>query len=911
MLRSRDREREAIDQLLDAARAGRGGALLLQGDPGIGKSALLGYAREGASGMRVLTAIAADAESTLAYAALHQLLRPVLPLAGRLPAPQSRALRVALGAELGDPPDRFLVSLATLTLLSEAGGEQPLLCLLDDVQWADPPTQEVIAFVSRRLETDAVAMVAAMTEGRGHALEAAGIRTLHLAGLASDAACAVLEERSAVALAPVVRDALVQATDGNPLALIELPKVLTADQLSGRRPLPDPLPVGEDLERIFVERVRSTGPASRSALLVSAAAGSASIDVLEQAAQRLGVEDVVSALSEAADVVRVEHSAVAFRHPLIRSAVYQDASPAQRRSAHRALAEALAGQEDGADRRAWHLGQAALAPDEGVARELERSAERALRRAGHAAAVLVLERAADLSPTDRHRGRRLVAAADAAWRAGDEPRCRALLDRAERLGSAEPPLRLRCQYLRGLIELRSGVPADALRILLENAAEAVEVEPDLALRLLSSAGEAGFQAGDPEATEQIRRLMAVLPADPGSDRFLIARLYLSVSPMSAGEAPAGVHHDFARLLELEDPDLLARVGGMTFGLGEYELARRLRTRSVARARILGAAGTLAWALRSLALDEVFRNRYVWAEACAGEGYRLALETGQPNLACQHKAVLAEVAGLRGREEESRRLMEEVLAEAAGRGLQGTVAMVRRAQAELALARGDAQEAIVQLEALWEAPASQRGVAFAAIPDLAEAAARAGRPELVGERLPVYIAWAESSGSSAAAALAARSRALLASGEVADGLYREALRLHPAAERPLDTARSALLYGEHLRRERRRVDARAQLRAALETFASLGTVRWEERARSELRATGERARRRAPGSLERLTQQELQVARVVSQGATNREAAAQLFISPRTVDHHLRSVFGKLGIRSRAELVRAVLDGGLD
>jgi ATP/maltotriose-dependent transcriptional regulator MalT len=332
---------------------------------------------------------------------------------------------------------------------------------------------------------------------------------------------------------------------------------------------------------------------------------------------------------------------------------------------------------------------------------------------------------------------------------------------------------------------------------------------------------------------------------------------------------------------------------------------------VARARALGAAGTLAWALRALALDELFRGRYVWAEACAAEGHRLALETGQPNLACQHAAVLAEVAGLRGRDEEARRLTEEVLAESAGRGLHGTMAMVRRAQGELALAGGDPEAAIAQLEALWDAPSGQRGVAFAAIPDLVEAAVRAGRPELVAERVPVYVSWAETSGSREAGALAARSRALLCTGEDADRLYQEALRLHPATERPLDRARTALLYGEHLRRERRRVDARAQLGVALEIFARFGAVRWEERARRELRATGERAHRRDPGGLDRLTPQELQVVRVVSHGVTNREAAAQLFISPRTVDHHLRSVFGKLGIRSRAELVRTALDGGLE
>jgi DNA-binding NarL/FixJ family response regulator len=399
-----------------------------------------------------------------------------------------------------------------------------------------------------------------------------------------------------------------------------------------------------------------------------------------------------------------------------------------------------------------------------------------------------------------------------------------------------------------------------------------------------------------------------------SDRLghsLLVRLYMSVNPITWGEEPTPLREDLGRIEELDDPDLLGRAGGMAFGLGAYAVAHRLRVKSVARARVLGAAGTLAWALRSLALDEVSRNRYVWAEACAAEGDRLALETGQPNLACQHRAILAEVAALRGKEQEARGLTEEVLNEATGRGLHGTVAMVRRVLGQLALARGDPEEALEHLKALWSGPTGQRGIAVATIPDLVEAAVRAGRPELGREHLAALVSWAEASASAEARALAARARAILSSGDEADELYRSALELHSATDRPLDMARTALLFGEHLRRERRRVDAREQLRAALDTFDSLGAVLWAARARSELRATGETARKRDPSTLDLLTQQELQVVRLVSQGTTNREAAAQLFISPRTVDHHLRSVFRKLGIRSRAELVRMVVADGLE
>jgi DNA-binding CsgD family transcriptional regulator len=329
---------------------------------------------------------------------------------------------------------------------------------------------------------------------------------------------------------------------------------------------------------------------------------------------------------------------------------------------------------------------------------------------------------------------------------------------------------------------------------------------------------------------------------------------------------------------------------------------------VARARARGAAGTLTWALLPLAMDEVVRSRYPWAEAYAAEGRGLALEAGQPNLALQHEAILAELAALRGQEPEPGRLAAAVLAEATGRGLLGTAAMARRALGLLALARGLPDEALGHLEALWDLPAGQRGIAFSTLPDLVEAAVRAGRPDAVGERLAPYLAWAGSSGAPEARALAARAQALLADGEDADALFRQALEAHATTDRLLDRARTALLYGEHLRRERRRVDAREPLRRALEAFERLGAPHWAERAGGELRATGETARKRDPSTLDRLTQQELQVVRVVSQGATNREAAAQLFISPRTVDHHLRGAFRKLGIGSRGELIRLSLAG---
>jgi DNA-binding CsgD family transcriptional regulator len=609
-------------------------------------------------------------------------------------------------------------------------------------------------------------------------------------------------------------------------------------------------------------------------------------------------------------VLQIDATRVDFRHPLVRSAAYQKASPAARRAAHLALAETFADREDDADRRAWHRAEAALGTDEDIAGELERAADRTLRRSGYAAAVQALERAADLSPAEGDRVRRLVAAAEAAWQGGDTQRARSLVQRAEQRGLDEAPrVRLHARYLQGSIELRAGVPADGLAVLLDAVEELGAADPPLALRALAIAGEAGFQSGELASLQRIGALLAALPAASHPGQRLLLHLTRAMSPNAPADALVGLHDELAGADQLEDLEVLIRIAGMAFGVGEYATARRLWNRAATSARTLGAAGALAGALRPLALDEIARGRYAWAEALAAEGRALATETGQPTLAGHHAALLAELAGIRGRQQEARSLADDVLREAARRGLHGTAALMRRALGQLALAWGQPEEAIGHLEALWALSASShRAIALAVMPDLVEAAVRAGRAEVGAEWLGRLLRIDEGTFPEARA-LVLRSRALLAPAAEADGLFQAALGAHAAMERPLDRARTALVYGEYLRRERRRVDAREPLRTALEAFERLGAVAWAERARGELRATGETARKRAPNTFDQLTRQELQVARVVGQGATNREVAAQLFISPRTVDHHLRSIFQKLGIGSRAELIRLVLAGG--
>ena len=908
MLRGREAERAAIDGMLDGVRAGEGGALAIRGEPGIGKSALLAYAAERAGDLRVLRAVAVQAESGLAFASLHQLLGPVLELVEALPEPQRRALLTAFGIGADPGPDRFLVSVAVLTLLSEAAGERPVLCLVDDAHWADAPSLDALTFVARRVGSEPIGLLLAVRDGEGRGIEQAGLPELALRGLDPAAAEALLDERWS-GLDPALRERVLRSSGGNPLALLELPGA-GADWEPGRLPpVGEPLPLADELERAFLGRVRWRDPAVQTLVLVAAADGSGEVAGIGRAAALLGVDPGLLGSEDLTDLLRVDGATVGFRHPLVRSAVYFGAAPAERRAVHRALAEALSGDEGEADRRAWHLALAADGPDEEVAGELERSAERALRRSGHAAAAAAWERAAELSPSDGQRARRLVAGAEAFWNAGQTARARALLEAAERLGLQDAEVRVGTHFLRGSMELRAGVPVDGLALLLPAAREAAAVDPGRALHILLVAREASFLASRPEMAAEIAAIAAGLdPPDPAEA--LVATVLRAFGPDGARGDTEAMLQLIATAEEPDDPALLQAMGGMAWGMGDLALARRLRARAAARARALGAMGTLAWALEYVVFDELTKGAYAAAEAWGDEGRRLALETDRPNSACAHTAYLAEIVALRGREKEAGELAEEALAQAIPRRLVKAASDANRALGGLALAAGRPDEALDHLEALWGSGPAPGGVVFAlaSVPDQLEAAVRAGRADRrpSEEMLAAHLAWVETIGSLEMRALAARCQALLASGEDAERHYLEALRLHAAASQPLDHARTELLYGEHLRRERRRVDARPHLRTALETFERLGAGLWAERARTELRATGETARRRDPGTLDQLSPQELRIIRHVSEGATNRDVAAQLFISPRTVDYHLRSVFRKLGISSRKELIHLAL-----
>ncbi|HZV74439.1 MAG TPA: AAA family ATPase [Conexibacter sp.] len=922
MLHGRAAELAAIDRLLAGAREGRGGGLVLRGEPGIGKSALLGEAAaRAARDMRVLHAVGVEGEASLAYAALHQLLLPVLDRLDALPAPQAHALRIAFGlaGAGGEQEDvsPFLVAVAALTLLSELADRQPLLCVVDDVQWADAPSRDALAFAGRRLGEEPVGLLMAIRadDGEGAPVDTRGIEELRVAGLAAADATRLLDERWGDRVAPTARAALMRVAAGNPLALIELPGALTGWQLTGADPVREPLPLTGELERAFLERARSRGPAVGRLLLLAAADDSGRLATVRRAAAVLALDASPLEGAGLADLVDAEGAEIAFRHPLVRSAVYHGAAPAERRAAHAALAQATDGEDP--ERAAWHRAAAAVEPDEAIARELEDTAARTLRRAGHGAAAAALVRAAELTPQPGERARRLVAAARAAWEGGDAAGTRALLDD---VAQSEPPLdpgvRLDARELRGLIELHAGIPAEGIALLLPAAEEAVERgDAPRAARLLGVLADGAYQVSDMAAMERVGELAPRVEtsADDPADDALLLRLLVAARQArttDGGESALGPA-ERAALERIEDPAALVRAGGLVWGHGDFDLGRRLHTRAAELARARGAAGTLTWALQAAVTDDTIAGRLAAGEAQAHEALALALETGQVNGACVHRAILGSIVGARGREAEARALLDAALAEATLRRLPRARTIAQVALGGMALAAGRSGEALEQLEAIWRpGPVPPHlGVATYAVPDLVEAAVRAGAPERCAEPLAHFEQWTTLRGDIALRPLLLRCRALLApDAEEAEALFRAALAGHAGSDHLIAHARTELLLGEHLRRERRRVDARVHLRAALEAFERMGVPVMAERARAELRASGETARRRDDlAALDALTPQELQIARAVAEGATNREVAARLFISPRTVDYHLRKVFRKLEISSRAELIRLGAD----
>jgi DNA-binding CsgD family transcriptional regulator len=898
----RERECAAIDRLLEVSARGESSSLVLRGEAGIGKTALLTHAAESGGGRTVLRTAGVEAESDIAFAGLYGLVRPIVEKLGELPKTQADALAGALGLAPSLGSDRLLVSAATLSLLAAAAEERPLLCLIDDAQFLDAASAEALVFSARRLAAEPVAMLFAAREGEARTFAAPGLPELVLEGLGTEAA-GQLVRASAPAAADPVRDWLLAEAAGNPLALLELPSGLSEPQLLGRAALPEAIPLTSRLRSAFEQRVDRLPAATRTALLIAAVDDGGEVATVVRAAGEAGLPEDALDSAERAGLLRLVGGRIVFRHPLVRSALHESSTFNQRRGAHLALAAALSGAED-ADRRAWHRALATLTTDEEVAAALEASARRYRARAGHASAATAFVRASELSADEGRRTGRLAAAAEAAWAAGQPERARELIARALPLTTAQA--RAELLYLRGVIEARTGDLRGAVAVLLE-AADASE-DGSHTLELLTEATEAAEYAGDYAQAAAIAARAGAIEPRSETDRFRVAALSGIAAELAGDHERAAplLREAIRRVEQLQDPRplvwaaLIATMGTMggTFGDG-----LPYATRAVTIARERGLLSILPMALWAQANALVGRGRFNLARSAAEEGIRLASDFGHRLGAGWNLTVLAMLDSLRGDESAARDHAAEAIELAAIGGATMVVGTAEWAlgQLELTLGRpGEATDRLLLVSAV-ERPESNPLIGLWSIPDLIEAAARSGRLDETVDRFDRYADWVQDSPSAARLSVLARCRALAGEGDIRE-LFERALA-PDATLSPFPQARTELLYGEWLRRGRKPREARRHLRRAADLFRQVGAPPWEERAEAELRATGETVRRRDPSTLDQLTPQELQIAGLVADGLTNRQIAAQLYLSPRTIDYHLRKIFSKLGVTSRTELAR--------
>jgi DNA-binding CsgD family transcriptional regulator len=903
-------ETGALEGVLAAVRDGLSGVLVLRGEAGVGKTALLDWAAGQAGDMQVARVAGAEAEMDMGFAGLHQLLVPFLGGLEGLAAPQRQALGSAFGLVAGPPPDRFLVGMAALTVLTDAAAERPVLCLIDDAQWLNRVSIEVLGFVARRLYADRVGMVFAtrIRKEEERAVVLAGLSELTVGGLSEEAAHELLATSAGAQVDQQVSCRIAADTAGNPLALVELAAELTAAELSGAEPLDWPLRFGGRLEELYRSQVRALPGSTQTLLLLAAADPTGEPALIWNAARNLGIDPEAG---EAAGVERLVswEPRVRFRHPLIRSAAYYAALAGARRGAHQALAAVTDPQVD-PDRRAWHLAEAAAGPDEQVAAELERSADRARGRGGWGSSAAFLERAAALTPDEDHRARRMLAAAENRLAAGEAPAARALL------GLAAPRLadglaRARARRLEGQSLYAAGQMPEATSVLLDAARMLQPFETRLARDTLLDAFTAAQFSAQPGAG-MAEFLRAVRSAPKADSRATVADLLLdgfaamgerryeagaallrrAIAPLAAGQP---IPDDAL-------PHLMA-VGQAANLLYDDSARYQMEKRWVAELRDRGAIAALVPALGLQLSCQVQEGRFADAEATLAEGRALAEATG-------YRAYLGPFAwqelwalARRGREADARPLAARLLCEFAGRDkyevlrVQGALAVLELGLGNYAAALRHALEAVPRQNVLGLVP-------FA---DVVEAGTRCGERETATAALEGFTSWALASGTDLALGLLARSRALLADDGHAEAEYRLAIDHLQRCRLVPQLARAHLVYGEWLRRQRRRRDARDQLRCTFEMFDKMGMEAFAGRARAELRATGERARPRSLGTPEVLTAQEAQIARLAAERLSNPEIASQLFISARTVEYHLHKVFRKLGVTSRVQLARTFPD----
>ena len=893
----REAEEAVMRSLLDAVRAGESRAQVVRGEAGMGKTVLLEQATESAADLRVLRAAGVESEMELPFAGLHQLCRPVLDGLERLPDPQREALQVAFGLREGATPDRFLVALAVLTLLAGVAEERPLLCVVDDAQWLDEASTLALAFVARRLLAEAIAIVF-VTREADPAL--AGIPELTIEGVNDEDARLLLASRMRGRLDDRVRDRIVAETRGNPLALLELPASLTPTELAGGFDLPDAHSRRSRTEQSFLDRFESLPATTRELLLTAAAEPVGDVALLWRAAERQGIGTEALAPGESAGLIELG-SRVRFRHPLVRSAIYHAAAPAERERVHAALADATDPEAD-PDRRAWHRAHAAPGLDESVAAELEGSAERAQRRGGIAAAAAFLQRAAELTPDDARRGERAMAAAQAKLEAGAPEAAQALVEMAE-LAPLDELNRACLQRLRAQISFAQRRGGDAPPKLLEAARRLVPLDPALAretaLEGLGASNFTGSIGDSGAALEEVRAAPADSPPRP-SDLLFEGLATHATEGYAAGAAPLREALEAFRRDEEGDPSTnrwLWMACRSAADLLDEEVWEALMSRADRRARASGALSVLPIVASLQAGLFLHGGEFSEARALLDEADAISEAMGSAALVLIRPMLVA----YRGRETEALALIEagRESALADGRGM--TVTMIENAGAILYNGLGRYEEALGFAERACAG--GQLAMHSVALVELIEAAARCDRRELAETSLERLSERAQASGSDWGLALEARSRALLAASEEADPLYREAIERLCRRRLAPYLARAQLVYGEWLRRENRRVDAREQLRAAHGILNAAGMDAFAERARRELEATGETVRKRSEESADALTPQEAQIGRMARDGLSNTEIGAQLFISPRTVQYHLRKVFAKLEITSRRQLGR--------
>ncbi|GAA3751542.1 DNA-binding NarL/FixJ family response regulator [Spinactinospora alkalitolerans] len=906
-LRGRDSEQRAIAVALGDARSGCGAALLVSGGPGLGKSALLEHAAVTASDFTVLRTGGVRPESRLAHAGLQRLLRPVAHRAAELPAAQAAVLGRML--ESGDvaESERFALSIAALGLLSLVGRTSPLLCCVDDAHLMDPASLDVLLFAALRLDADPIAMVFAARDEQGKAT-LPGVPVLNLAPLNDNAVHDVLADAAPGTLEVRVRADLAAAARGNPLAARGLVAALTADQLAGARPLPEPLPLDGALRRALVSRLDGLPSITRRLLLLAAVDPEAQADDLVSAADRPGLSVGVFEPAEDAGVVRIDGDRLRFRDSLMREAIRQDASAVRRRAAHAMLARVLDPSRE-PSRYAGHRSAAAQGPDPALASELAAAADTARELEGHAAASAVLERAAELTPAADARLCRLSSAAHDAWLAGRPQRASALLGRARPLAATGRPAGV-VELLRGSIELRDGNAIDAAESLMAAAERLIPHDRGLAVRALLRAADAASLAGDPVRHAAAARRLAPLARDDDPPALRLGFAFLEGCTTSFSGDYAAAAGPLRRVLELADevdePAELVWAAIAGLRLGDTSRVHSLATRALRAARHRGALAAVPPALEFLVYAEFWTGRFPSAAGNCLTGLRVARETGQPNCATHHLAALSLLAAIQGDADTCRARARAVAERASENSLGLPTALSTWALAVLELAHGDAAGAFFRLRALVNAGPGHGHPTMRLLtaPYFVEAAVRTGETARAESALAGYERWAAATGSVGALALAARCRGLLARTERAAEHFEEALRLYRASGGDdVERARTQLLYGAALRRNRLPGRAREHLRDALETFERFGARLWVNQARAELRAIGDSERRPESPIAGELTVQQHQIALLVAEGATNREVAAHMFISPRTVEHHLRGIFRKLNIRSRVDLAR--------